>query len=288
MNAYMTNMVLQMKSNASHISESCHYYTEDGQPCYEVAGKNGKMVKTTLSLAKKLHLFPSVTTILSCASKPFVDNWRIETYLKEIHAHFIDRETSSSTWRDYKVFRGIVMDLVEPKLSEGSSEGSNIHAAISEHLKGKEYPDKYKVIIANLGKVFNSIGFDMPSALSEIPFCHKEQGYAGCIDAHSQMKLVDFKSTSDKNYASLCKRPYVEYSIQLAAYLKGLNFTGVPVEQIYNIIINRETGECFAKLYDPLTLEEGWKMFSNLLEYWKCKNQHYPETTIKGADIMPF
>ena len=57
-------------------SEAGHWYTADGEPAYTVERSDGKGYRnTTLRDAKKLGLLPSVTTILSLAAKPLLQNW---------------------------------------------------------------------------------------------------------------------------------------------------------------------------------------------------------------------
>ena len=58
-------------------SESQHWYDRDGNPAYSVIAKNGIPRPTTLRDARKLNLVPSVTTVLSCASKPALEAWKL-------------------------------------------------------------------------------------------------------------------------------------------------------------------------------------------------------------------
>ena len=54
-----------MENKKIYASEAnSHWYDKDGVPCHEVPKASGKgKTKTTLTQARKLGLFPSVTTI---------------------------------------------------------------------------------------------------------------------------------------------------------------------------------------------------------------------------------
>jgi len=60
------------------ISESTHWYDQNGDPAYTIIGKNGKERNVTLRDARELNLVPSVTTIIGVAAKPSLENWKID------------------------------------------------------------------------------------------------------------------------------------------------------------------------------------------------------------------
>src|SRR6266576_1528215 len=62
-------------------SESQHWYTRDGSPCYEVQAKNGNLRPATLADARKLDLVPSVSLILKCAAAPGLEQWKLRQML---------------------------------------------------------------------------------------------------------------------------------------------------------------------------------------------------------------
>ena len=75
-------------------SESCHWYTQDGEPMYTIVGANGVERNTTLRDAKSLGLVPSVTTIIGMIAKPFLENWKIDQALKSAIALEKDADES--------------------------------------------------------------------------------------------------------------------------------------------------------------------------------------------------
>ncbi|NBW23213.1 MAG: hypothetical protein EBR82_86240 [Caulobacteraceae bacterium] len=60
---------------------SGHWYAADGTPAHVIVGANGKERPTTVSDARKLKLYPSVTSCLGVMAKPNLVNWQIEMAL---------------------------------------------------------------------------------------------------------------------------------------------------------------------------------------------------------------
>jgi hypothetical protein len=266
-----------------HISESAHWYREDGTSAHEVPDAKGKkMIKTTIVQAKKLNLFPSVTSIMNIISKPFVDNWRIDMYMKEIYLH------PEMITMDYENWREKIMEFVEPKLNEGARRGSEIHSAICDYFGDKPFDVKFNKLMDNFREKTEAIGLVKGIVVSEKGYCHKELGYAGCVDVTCGSVLADMKTTSDKHFANLQKYPYREWKIQLSAYNRMLLANGIATDTFHSIIINRDTDEVAVVTYDKYDLDKSWEMFNALLNYWKIANEYYPERKISGEDINPF
>jgi len=60
---------------------SGHYYTAAGEPAHVIIGANGKERNTTVTDARKLKLYPSVTSVLGVMAKPNLVSWQIEMAL---------------------------------------------------------------------------------------------------------------------------------------------------------------------------------------------------------------
>ena len=66
---------MNIKQETTVASEQGHWYTKDGEPCYEVEAAKGGMRATTLRDARKMDLVPSVTTILKVMSNQGLNVW---------------------------------------------------------------------------------------------------------------------------------------------------------------------------------------------------------------------
>jgi hypothetical protein len=270
-----------MSSEKRHISESSHWYRQDGTPCYEVEGKGGKKVKTTIVHARKMNLYPSVTTITSQVKKEFVDNWRIEMYLKQAFELACDA-------RVYDEWRTQVMEAVEPKLNEGANRGTEIHGAIEAFLTNQSVPPAMENVVNNVKLCLANIIPQGAIIHSEKSFALKEYGYAGKMDIAIQSGdgfiLGDFKTTSGKSYPNLIKKPYEDWSMQLSAYGKAL--PNQP-SAYYSIIINRDTDDVKEFQWSAYDIGKGWDKFINLLSYWQIANNYRPQDVTDGT-VMPF
>ena len=60
------------------MSKSQHWYDRDGKAVFEVPkAKGGGMRATTIADARKLGLYPSVTTVLGVLDKPQLTDWKL-------------------------------------------------------------------------------------------------------------------------------------------------------------------------------------------------------------------
>jgi hypothetical protein len=70
------------------MSKSQHWYDKDGNAVFEVAkAKGGGMRATTIADARKLNLYPSVTTVLSVLSKPSLDDWKLQQVAERAYSN---------------------------------------------------------------------------------------------------------------------------------------------------------------------------------------------------------
>ena len=258
-----------------HIKEATHYYSKSGEPVYETPSADGsKMVKTTLAHARKKKLMPSVTTVLKMMDKPSVTEWLIDLYLKGIFG--LKREWE--TFSDFDEFKKFAQDSIRVERESAAKAGTDIHAMIGscfeQNLKHSN-PD-IVAICKKVKQYFDAMGCDRYDF--EISFASK-MGYAGCVDmrcfsGEDIMYIVDFKTTNEKQYPKIIKKPYDDYRMQGAAYSAGM-FPLWKKPQFVNWIINRDNLD----QHEPYTwkqadLEDGLEMFLHVLSYWELKNKY--------------
>ena len=286
-----------------------HWYTKEGQPCFQVPKKNGQGTKdTTLREARELGLLPSVTGILKVINKPELEAWkqsqlvaaaltlpRQREELEEWLRRWL-RHTQSATelrhisptrqwleWayanpprftEDDQVFAAKAVEDAEAQGSEAAEFGKQIHKAIEEWLKNGDGP-KTESVEPFLKSV-------KEWALNEIQEFHsaekvvvnQREGYAGILDLHARLigigeAVVDFKSQSIKNGKPVF---YDEWYYQLAAYAVALD---KPDLALVSIVIDSKTpGPIFCHQWpEP---ERGWQLFKCALELWKYQKQYDP------------
>lgn len=262
---------------------SDHYYDRQGNPCYEVPCKSrpGEMRPSTLADAKKLGLFPSVTTVLGVLDKSGLVEYKIRQVLESALT------LPSKPGEDLTDYSKRVRYDAEEHARQAANKGTYIHNQIENYFLGRRggfTSEVFKIIDAVTLKMLelklDPIGGDW---VAEKTFC-SPLGFGGKVDLHSPVAVVDFKTKG--NWKKNQTLGYDEHAMQLAAYDVGLsgantdldgesliteneaNFFGfVPRRHVNIFISTEEPGKVEAVEWkEP---EFHWKMFSHCLELWK-------------------
>jgi len=245
-------------------SESQHWYDRDGKPAYSVIAKNGEPRPTTLRDARKLNLVPSVTTILSCASKPALEAWKLnQMMLACLTLPKVDGETEEA-------FIGRIVKDSKEQAKMAAERGTTIHGALESFYEGIYLADFMDYQVGVDTSIQNSFG--TPEWSVEKSFCH-ELGFGGKVDLHSKSGngiVIDFKTKEFKDPSTV--DAYDEHLMQLCAYRVGL---GIPNARCANVFVS-VTDPGLVKIieWSEDEMKKGWIMFQSLLNYWQAKNNH--------------
>ena len=239
---------------------SDHWYTQSGEPAYEVPAKNGSMRPTTLRDARKLGLVPSVTTVLSVIDKPQLVNWKVrQGIMAALTLPPIDGE-SEHDW-----LKRIEADSQE-QAKEAAAEGSRIHDAIERSFKGLVVDETYKphvqAVHAELARLFPGVSdWEAEESFSA------QEGFGGKVDLHSPSTgiVVDFKG-KDGDFTD-GKRLAYDQHWQLAAYQCGLILSTAPCANIF--VSRTHPGKVSSHVWSEHDLAEGWRVFYSALQLWK-------------------
>jgi hypothetical protein len=237
------------------VKESGHWYDKNGNPAYTYINKKGEEKNTTLREARKLNLVPSVTTILSCAAKPGLENWKAQQVL--MAALTTDRKPDES---EQEYISRIIADANEQAL-KAREKGTLIHAFVQSGFE--DVP-----LAAEAARFYLSAKAELEKVCNETWICEKSfatERYGGKADLHSPNYLIDFKTT-DKTIDGL--KLWDEHYYQLAAYRHGL---GIPKAVCGILYINSNTAESKLIFAEESELEKGWKCFNALLDYYYAK-----------------
>lgn len=250
-------------------SESGHWYTEQGDPCYTIVGKNGNERGTTLRDARTLNLYPSVTTVTKCAAAPGLVNWMVDQAI--LSALTLPRREGESE-SDWLV--RVKQDSKETA-RKAADKGTQIHGAIEKHFLGippdGEFFPHVKAVTLNLKTWFGELQWD-----AEKSFAHP-LGFGGKCDLHSKSEriVVDFKG-KDFSDPSECKQ-YDEHLMQGAAYLEGFGIR--EGGRFANCFVSRnQPGLVCIVEAKPEDIARGWRMFKHLLSFWQEQNRYAPMT----------
>jgi len=209
---------------------SAHWYDVAGNPVFEVENKSkGGMRSTNLADARKMGLFPSVTTILSVIGKPQLENWKIRQAI--LAALTLPRVENES---DDDFARRVVQDAQEESKA-AKDLGSRVHWGVEAWIQGKSFDDPEVTPFVETYIKWHKANVTEVIAC-EHRFCHS--GYAGTADlvaiVNGYTAVIDVKTQSGKPRYPL--KAWEGYGEQLAAYADGVEWR---VTKLANVIIDK-------------------------------------------------
>ena len=244
-------------------SESGHWYTKSGEPCYEVPRAKGDgMRPTTLRDARKLGLVPSVTSVLQILARPGLDAWKQNNILLSAATAPHDAQTlGADKWAE------LVLSDAREQAEKAMQLGTDIHADIEGYLSFGDTPIEKLHGEFTVSVIEEMISRGMlQNWKSEKSFAHPI-GFGGKIDFYNDEWLIDFKTKAFIEEDISKGLAYPEHVYQLAAYRYGIQ---KPHLKCMNIFISTTSPGLFH--FHEWTEEEvknGCAVFLKTLELWK-------------------
>lgn len=248
-----------------------HWYDKHGNSCHTQITAKGKIRDTTIRDARKLGLFPSVTTILQILDKPALTNWKIRNAVLagEKAPRFPGETDQSLVNRANKVARQIAEDAAQ--------RGTEIHDALESWCEGRGYPSQFREhVLATKAQLLDAVP-DWGEHEKVVEQACVGPGYAGRCDLQvpGAMVIADYK-TKDFDESKLASiKGYPDQGMQLAAYAyaTGLFERATPDRpvRLINIFVSRDNPG-LATWYehkDPVRLGNA---FLALVRYWHHRN----------------
>ena len=270
--------------------DGCHWYKQDGEPCFEVEKKNGSgKTSTTLKHARELGLLPSVTSIFKLLDKPGLNEWKLNHVLTEVQ-----RKQDTGQGVNLEAWKARLLEGCQGEMTENRDRGTAIHAALHAYLSSVHQRTGNMFVDLAVVKIVEAVAARVGAGVQMVFECEKSgvntaQGYAGTIDLQcwtpDLFLLADLKCTGGKNYNGACtKKPKDEWLMQLAAYRYMIppELIGYKTRVIASVIVNLDVpGEVFFREYSEKELEKGWQMFKSLLSYWQLSKDYDGKSTEK-------
>jgi len=249
------------------VTESGHWYDQQGNPRYTIIGKNGKERNTTLRDARKEILVPSVTSVLKVKAAPGLEVWKQNQILLAAATLPKVAGESADDWMER-----VKQDAREQGKS-ARYKGLEIHGWLEKWFADEEVPDESEDYTNSVGACFAEHGF--------IPAHHEKSftshyGFGGKIDCRgkigNKVVYVDYKTTEfDKDTKDI---GYFDQCIQLSAYAYG---NGHPEARIANVYVSTsEPGLVRWKEWTEADKEKGIQIFLHLLDIWKLERDYDP------------
>jgi hypothetical protein len=243
-------------------SESGHWYTKTGEPCYEVPYADPKkgMRATTIKDARKLGLVPSTTSVTRILAKPALTNWLIgQGVWQALTLTRLPDETD-----DQFVKRAVEMHAETGRLA--AERGTALHGAIERGDTTGEWAEH----VANVKTALLAIGINPTTGRTEHSFADP-LGFGGKVDLCSDAWVVDYKSKDTIGDKTADELAYDEHATQLAAYALGLQLRQ---PRCVNVFVGVGDAKVVVKEWTPAEIARGERMFLACLELWKLKNNY--------------
>ena len=241
-----------------------HWYDKHGEPNH-FAGKDGK--GTTLREARKLDLYPSVTTVGQVVAKFALTNW-----LQEEAAMMGQEPQFAGQCEQYDSFRHWAKSVVaasREKTMAKADAGTDIHDILEQFMLGNDVAPEHM-------KMCNAVHMCLMENCGEQEWVMEERfaselGYGGMCDLHSAEWVVDYKTKDEVDDKT---RGWPEQAEQLAAYANGLD---VPHARLANLFVSRtppaEDEPWDVKFFEHKD-EYAWDRFKATLALWQISKKY--------------
>lgn len=260
-------------------TKSQHWYDKDGKAVFEVPkAKGGGTRATTITDARKMNLYPSVTTILSVMAKPQLDDWKLTQVAERAYAN------PPQDNEDVGTYARRTIDNAFEQVSDAADLGTAIHSAIEAHFKGELVPEAMQVYVQPVVAALEAA--DINIVKHELRLVNQAAGYAGTTDAVMILNgkgplggtkgILDFKSRKTKPGVK-CE-PWDTEPMQIAAYGVAY-FDNVPPCGANVYISTTEPGRVEIVTYNFYELKEAWEAFSNACSLWQYLKKYKPAAT---------
>jgi len=195
-------------------SQGSHWYSLEGEACHQIAKAKGDgMRNVTVTDARKLGLFPSVTNILGVIAKPGLDKWKLQQVAKAAFNRPPDGKESAEYFTDR------IIESAFDQVVDAADFGSRIHAALEKIFEGEPVEEELQPYVQPTLDWKREKGLTFTHR--EITLVNAGEGYAGRCDVIAQGKkgqlvILDYKTRKTKEGEKVTT--YDGQGMQLAAY----------------------------------------------------------------------
>ena len=119
-----------------------HWYRADGTPVHRLPTSDGRGERaTTIRDAKRMGLFPSVTSILGILAKPGLEKWK----LNQVALATLRTPKQENEGDDYWCNR--VRNAAFEQVEQAADKGTMIHGALEAAMAGEPYDKELSVYV---------------------------------------------------------------------------------------------------------------------------------------------
>jgi hypothetical protein len=246
-------------------SQGSHWYSLEGEACHQIAKAKGDgMRNVTVTDARKLGLFPSVTNILGVLAKPGLDKWKLQQVAKAAFNRPPDGKESEEYFTDR------IIESAFDQVVDAADFGSRIHDALEKIFEGEPVEEELVPYVQPTLDWKREKGLTFTHR--EITLVNAGEGYAGRCDViakgkKGQLVILDYKTRKTKEGEKVTT--YDGQGMQLAAYAVA-HWGEAMLEKVTaaNVFISTtEPGRMEVCKHDDLVSE--WHAFKAACLLWR-------------------
>jgi hypothetical protein len=256
--------------------KSGHWYAADGTPMHRLLKADGSGERmTTIKDARRMGLYPSVTSILKIMAKPALDKWKQnQVALATLRC---PRQESESL--DYWCAR--VCDAAFEQVEDAATLGGRIHEALEQGMIGELYDPELAVYVDPVIQWASDTGILVVER--EVRLVNKAEGFAGASDfmlryGQNGIGILDYKTKKTKPGEPVLA--YEDQAMQLAAY--AATYWGEEeLDRVLaaNVFISTTEPGRF-EVVKHANLRTHWNAFRHCAELWRYLNKYDPREVV--------
>jgi len=251
---------------------SGHWYRPDGTPVHKLPTSDGRGERpTTVRDAKRLGLYPSVTSILSILAKPGLEKWKLDQVALACLRTPKTPEESEDYWC------GRVRNAAFEQVGQAADLGTMIHGALELAMAGEPYDPELRVYVQPVLDWKERTGIAIVDR--EIRLVNKAEGFAGTADVlfrygQQGIGILDYKTR--KTVPGQPVGAYDNQAMQLAAYAATYwgpeNIDRVLAANVF--ISTTEPGRM--EMVKHPDMARDWKAFRMVAALWRYSKGYDP------------
>jgi len=256
-----------------------HWYAPDGAPWHRMLTADGSGERaTTLRDARRLGLYPSVTSILGILAKPGLDTWK----LNQVALATLRAPKGEEEGEDYWCNR--IRNAAFEQVEQAADLGTMIHGALEAAMAGDVYDPAMAAYVEPVLSWKRETGIVIVER--EIRLVNEEQGFAGTADVmfrygEKGIGILDYKTR--KTQAGKPVGAYEDQAMQLAAYAASYwgeeNIGRVLAANVF--ISTTEPGRM--EVVKHAAIERDWQAFKTVAGLWRYVKGYDPRTAARAA-----
>jgi len=254
------------------VFKGSHWYKSDGTPFHSILTADEKKTRsTTLADARKIGLFPSVTSILGVFNKPQLEKWK----MNQVAIAAFKTQPQKEESEEYYCKR--IINTAFEQVGDAAQLGSNIHAALELGLAGEQFNPELATYVNPVIEWVRKINIRIIER--EKVLVNLVHGFAGTTDVlfnfnANGVGIIDYKTRKTKPGEEVTA--YDGQAMQLAAYA-ATYFGEDRIDEVLaaNIFISsNEPGRMVVVKHTDM--RKHWEAFKMATCLWRYMNSYDP------------